>query len=153
MTKHGHFINGKPSPTYKAWDGMLQRCTNINSDKYKGYGGRGIVVCEQWKDFRIFLKDLGIRPAGTSLDRINNSKGYEPSNCRWATAKEQALNRTTTTKLTMDDVTLSITEWADIFGIDRSTITKRLAAGWSVEKAISFKVRKQKKRNIDKYLS
>jgi len=72
---------------------MTQRCTNKNRDNYKYYGGRGISFCDAWKDFAVFYRDMGPRPDGTSLDRVDNDGNYEPSNCRWATMKDQNNNR------------------------------------------------------------
>lgn len=76
-----------------SWAAMLYRATNQNSRRAKDYVGRGIVVCERWKEFKNFLADMGERPPGKSLDRIENDGNYEPGNCRWATPKEQAANR------------------------------------------------------------
>ena len=90
---HGCHRRGLKSPAYKSWANMMQRCTNPNSDWYHCYGGRGITVCEEWKDFRNFLRDMGERPAGLSLERINNDKGYSPDNCKWATTSEQNANK------------------------------------------------------------
>jgi hypothetical protein len=82
------------SPTYRSWKGMLQRCSNPNHVAWKNYGGRGIRVCEQWiNSFEAFLSDMGERPAGKTLDRKDNDGNYEPSNCKWSTKGEQALNR------------------------------------------------------------
>ncbi len=82
------------TPTYVSWERMLSRCRNPNSDRYSDYGGRGISVCERWIKFENFLADMGERPADKTLDRYPNNDGnYEPTNCRWATAKQQALNR------------------------------------------------------------
>lgn len=78
--------------TYYSWRGMVQRCTNPARRDYPRYGGRGITVCERWLDFRNFLADMGERPEGRTLDRINNEGNYEPSNCRWATPEEQIRN-------------------------------------------------------------
>lgn len=82
------------TPTHVSWERMHSRCNNPNSDRYYDYGGRGIRVCDRWRKFENFFSDMGERPSlDYSLDRINNAGNYEPSNCRWATAKEQALNR------------------------------------------------------------
>jgi len=85
--------NGKRTPTYGSWFNMKQRCLNENNPAYIRYGGRGIMVCERWMKFENFLADMGKRPEGLTLDRINNDSNYEPSNCRWSTRKEQANNR------------------------------------------------------------
>jgi hypothetical protein len=95
-TLHGHTRGrGKrPSHTYKSWQAMLQRCYKQNHISYSDYGGRGITVCQQWReDFRTFLRDMGERPLGKTLDRIEVNGNYEPSNCRWATFLEQVHNR------------------------------------------------------------
>lgn len=91
---HGHRTGGKPSPTYTSWTKMIQRCTNPHEENYYRYGGAGITVCESWRDnFVNFLNDMGERLEGTTIDRIDPYGNYEPSNCRWATPKEQKANQ------------------------------------------------------------
>lgn len=90
---HGHKRRGLSSPTYVSWSRMMQRCNDPNSNRWSLYGGRGITVCPQWRTFQGFLADMGERPPGKTLDRINVDGNYEPDNCRWATASEQARNR------------------------------------------------------------
>ncbi len=92
MTKHGH-RKGKRSPTYNSWRAMMERCTYKRHPWYRIYGGRGIIVCDAWRTFANFLADMGERPEGMTLDRIDSDGNYELSNCRWATPKQQAMNR------------------------------------------------------------
>lgn len=93
--KHGHNMARKDArtSTYSIWAAMIQRCKNPNHHAWDLYGGRGIIVCERWLDFRNFLADMGVRPIGLTLDRIDPSGNYEPGNCRWATWREQRLNQ------------------------------------------------------------
>jgi hypothetical protein len=90
---HGHKRQNNISPTYSTWRNMWNRCTNPNVDNYMYYGGRGITICERWKDFKNFLEDMGERPEGMFIDRKDNDGDYSPDNCKWSTMKEQNNNK------------------------------------------------------------
>jgi hypothetical protein len=124
------------TPTYRSWYSMLSRCRNPNTPCYAYYGGRGIRVHHRWNDFAAFFADMGERPDGTTLDRINSDWNYEPGNCRWATRKEQSRNRAYTLKLTASGQTKTVSEWSEITGVKAATIQYRKRAGWSDEEAI-----------------
>jgi hypothetical protein len=138
LNKHGHAKDGAPSRVYGIWHSMLQRCNNPNARNYHNYGGRGIKVCPEWHDFKGFLASMGEPPSDShTLDRLNNSGAYEPSNCEWRTWSEQMRNTRQNRYLTFKDQTLCMTEWAEITGLKRNTIEGRLASGWSVEEALT----------------
>lgn len=93
--------DGFGTPTYRIWGGIIQRCVNPAATSYPRYGGAGVTVCDRWRSFPAFLEDMGERPPGLSIDRIKNERGYEPGNCRWATAKEQRANQRRSRPLTV----------------------------------------------------
>jgi len=135
---HGATRHGEWTREYTVWAAMLQRCSNPNNTAFDRYGGRGITVCDRWKSFENFFSDMGPRPANMSIDRIDNNKGYEPNNCRWATETEQQRNKTSSRLLTWDGQTLCVSEWAELLGVPSRRIISRLARGWDVERALTF---------------
>lgn len=134
--RHGHYKDGKPSRTYASWQAMMNRCYREQDKSYARYGGAGIRVCDMWHLFEHFLSDMGERPPGLTLDRLDASKDYEPGNCRWATAREQA--REKRRMITFQGVTLSVSDWARRLGVSRDTLSSRLnKKGWTVEQALT----------------
>lgn len=125
------------TPTYRSWAAMLRRCRNPKCAAFKDYGGRGIAACDRWTSYENFLSDMGVRPAGTTLDRVDVNGDYCPENCRWATSDEQACNRRTTRRIEHDGRSMTISQWSRETGISRETIGRRIAAGWPVSRALS----------------
>jgi hypothetical protein len=132
--------NEVKSPEYRAWSSMLSRCSNPKVPKFPRYGGRGIAVCARWREsFENFLADVGRRPSSEhSIDRWPNNDGnYEPGNVRWATLEEQGRNRSVNRMLTLNGVTLCITEWSEKTGLPYHVIWGRLKLEWSDECALT----------------
>lgn len=125
-TRHGR----SETKAWYAWSRLFQRCYNKGNHAYPTYGARGIKVCKRWKKFENFYADMGEPPSGVhSIDRIDVNGHYTPSNCRWATQKEQANNRRSNTWLTAFGRTQTIAQWSDELGIKRATICQRIARG------------------------
>ena len=132
------FSKSAMTPEYRTWEAMITRCHNPEVNSYANYGGRGIVVCPQWREsFEQFVLDMGARPAGCSIERIDNNGPYTPENCRWATRTEQANNRRNTRWITVNGETRTLSEWARITGLAWHTIYNRLVSGWSEDAAIN----------------
>jgi len=122
---------------YAVWRAMLQRCENPKAQRYSMYGARGIRVCKRWHVFENFYADMGPPPKGRSIERKNNDGNYTPSNCYWATAKEQAANLQRTRRLTYAGRTMNIAEWARETKQPPLRIWQRLNRGWSVGDALT----------------
>lgn len=115
------------SRTYKSWHAMMQRCEGKGG--HQSYPDRGIGLCDEWKKFENFFADMGIRPAGKTLDRIDNTKGYSPGNCQWASAKDQANNKHNTVYVTVNSETLCLSDACEKYGIGVSCARHRLRKG------------------------
>lgn len=125
---------------YKCWQNMRSRCNNPKATGYKYYGGRGIRVCQEWNEsIDKFVEDMGPRPSlNHSIDRIDLNKGYCKDNCRWATHKEQARNKSDNSVVSYGERSLCIVEWGEELGIKPNSITTRLRRGWSVEESLEI---------------
>jgi hypothetical protein len=141
-TKHGKYR----SPEYKAWQALIQRCTNPADKRFHHYGGRGITVCAQWlRSFDEFYADMGPRPSAKhSIDRENNNGHYQPGNCRWATKREQLLNRRGSLRIKFLGESLPLCAWAERQGIPEVVLRQRLARGWSPKKLLTTPKRRWK---------
>ena len=129
--------------TYKCWSSMRERCACPTHHAYPNYGGRGITVCDRWSGrdgFKNFLSDMGPRPPGMSLDRIDNERGYAPENCRWATRPEQQNNRRTNRHVAAFGQTFTLAQWAERTGIAYYVIRLRIDRGWEPERAVGTAV-------------
>lgn len=125
-------------PYYHIWINIISRCTKPSDKYYSRYGGRGITVCKEWADdINTFARDMGERPTGASIDRIDNDSPYAPENCRWATATEQNRNRRRHRRLTYGGETLLQAEWAERLGISQDTLYQRVKR-LGVERAIAM---------------
>lgn len=130
--KHG----ATNTPTFNIWLGMMNRCYGATTGGFKKYGAKGIGVCPEWHDFQKFLNDMGERPSGMTIDRIDNSQGYYPSNCRWLTNRQQQNNKTTNIYLEYGDERLTVTQWADKLGIHKNTLYYRIRCGKNVQQVL-----------------
>lgn len=141
LTTHGMRF----TRTYKSYDSMKQRCNNPNNKDYRYYGGKGVIVCNRWlESFMNFFEDMGERPQGMSIDRLDNSEHYCKENCKWSDKYEQSNNRKGITCVEIGGVKKTISQWQKISGVSRSTILKRINAGITGHEII----RESSKKNI-----
>jgi hypothetical protein len=123
-------------PLYNVWVNMRQRCTNPNVKQWDDYGGRGIIICDRWNDFHTFVADMGPRPEGYTLDRIDNNRNYEPDNCRWASRKEQQRNRRRAVYVMIEGVRYRAIELAEKVGVKTDTIVDRANKGLPYDEVV-----------------
>jgi hypothetical protein len=136
--KTTHGMAGAPhSKVYSAWSSMMSRCFNERTKSWANYGGRGIWVCERWREYANFLADMGARPPRYEIDRIDNDGPYSPENCRWVTSKANKHNKRSSRMLTWQGVTLPVTAWAERLGMHPRTLFNRLGRGWTLERAMT----------------
>jgi len=124
------------SAEYRTWVQIRQRCYNKKHKNYLQYGGRGIIVCARWHEFKNFYEDMGPRPAGLTIDRIESNGNYEPGNCRWADMTTQNNNSSNCRWITFNGETLTLTGWANRLGIGLASLTERIQR-WTLEKALT----------------
>jgi len=153
--RHGHCLMGKPSPTMSSYQAMLGRCTQPSSPAFEHYKRRGITMCERWlsgngqlNGFECFFADMGARPSILfSIERVDNDKGYDPSNCRWATHREQARNRTTTNFHEYQGGMVTLRELSEKTNIPYEMLRHRIARrGLPVETAVNMGPKRQYRR-------
>lgn len=136
---HFRIHNGKKTRLYCIWKGMRQRCNNPKNHAYHHYGGRGITICKEWDSFEIF-RDWALTNGyedTLTIDRKDNNGNYEPSNCRWATQKEQMNNVSYNRRVEWNGEEHTVSEWSEITGISRGVIAARLNNGWSIERTLT----------------
>lgn len=133
---NGGVLRKEHQLTYSSWRAMIKRCQHHGHVAYMNYGGRGIIVCERWLNFANFLSDMGSRPPGLLLERVNNDIGYEPGNCVWATSSTQNRNTRRNRLLTINGETFCAAEWSDRSGVSQSTIFSRIKRGWEPARAV-----------------
>lgn len=140
------------TPTYNSWQGMRKRCLDPKHKGFKDYGAKGITICESWlQSFDNFLSDMGEKPLGTSLDRIDNQLGYNKENCKWSTITEQNRNRSCNTSYTFNGETKSLIEFCEELNLEYRNVGHRLRVlKWSVDKAFSTPTVKPFNPNVNK---
>jgi len=140
-TNHGHAKKNRKTPEYIVWESMISRCYNQNLKSYKDYGGRGVSVCDEWReDFTVFYRDMGEKPSRLhTIERVDVNGDYCKENCKWASRKEQASNTRRNLKpIEYNNASLTLNEWSEALGINYMVLYKRIyLRGWSIEKAFT----------------
>lgn len=138
--KPAHGMSG--TSIHNRWMQMISRCTIQTHRLYNHYGGRGIMVCERWKDFSNFYEDMGDPPKGYTLDRIDNNGNYEPGNCEWVHNSIQHNNKRSNIIITLDGETLTLKQWARKLNVAYSMLLMRYRRGWTLERMFEFRLKK-----------
>lgn len=137
--------NPSKTKTYYSWKSMRARCYDKNHVAYLSYGGRGITVCDQWKDdYDAFVEDMGLCPDGMTIERIDNAGNYKPGNCRWATRKEQARNRRNNRTITFEGKTQTITDWSNDLGVSVGALDYRISRNLSIDEVMKTEMRRSR---------
>lgn len=139
-SNHFYIHNGRRTRLYGIWKGMRQRCYNPNNHAYHRYGGRGITVCDEWNNDFVTFRDWALANGysdNLSIDRKDNNGNYDPSNCRWATQKEQMNNVSYNRKVEWNGEEHTVAEWAEITGLSQGVIAARLNNGWNIERTLT----------------
>jgi len=132
------------TPIHNIWWAMMCRCTNKSDKLYKYYGGRGIKVCEKWREFLGFFEDMGHRPDKLSLERVDNDADYCLENCKWATKKEQARNKRSNVIIEINGISRHLIDWFDVLSFSKGTYYNRIKNGMSPKEALTKPVRKKR---------
>lgn len=141
------------TPTYNSWKAMRDRCNREGNASYHAYGASGITYCERWSLLENFVEDMGLRPSSTTLDRIDNTKGYFKENCRWADPVQQSRNRKSTNYVIFNGEERMLCELVEEFGLDRSTVHSRFyKKGWTIEESLGI-VKKRITKNGTKLIT
>lgn len=155
ITRHGHKRRGTISPEYRIWLGIKRRCYDTKYKDYPNWGGRGIKVCDRWlHSFEMFLQDMGNRPEGFTIDRLDPNKNYSPENCRWATLQEQGgENKRSNIPVTVGEHAFpTLSAACRFFGVSPTVANMRMRAGIPPEVAVSHKERLKPRRSKESYL-
>ena len=148
MNPNGNIKHGAHGTlTYARWRSMMQRCRVKSASNYKYYGALGITVCDRWLNYSNFLADMSECPdKSLTLDRLDNSKGYEPGNCKWATQSDQNKNRRHCAYITYNGETKIMADWARQYGMSPNALAQRIYMGWELERALHLPLKSRTKK-------